>query len=134
MTIRAASMIFLTGMALLPAAVPQTVAESSALFAGDAMARSPQGAARPIRINVAIWKFARSAGAQQIPSRDFYLARLVSGDVGTVIDGVRTQRAPEDLWTVKAGSSMQVEVLGEFAVIETIAVGAPAGPGGANRP
>ena len=133
MTIRAASMIFLTGIALFPAANPQAAAQSTALFEGDAIARSPQGAARPVHVSVAIWKFSRGAGAQQIPSRDFYLARLVSGDVGTVIDGVRVQRAPDDLWTVKAGSSMQVEVLGQFAVIETIAIGSSAGRR-ANRP
>ncbi len=60
------------------------------------------------------------------------IARAVGGDVRTVIDGERVDRAPEDLWVVPAGSSMRIEAINEYASIETIAIG-PARPAARHR-
>jgi hypothetical protein len=50
----------------------------------------------------------------------FYVARLVSGNISTTIDGQTSKRLPGDYWAVKAGATMQVKVLGAVAVLETI--------------
>lgn len=56
----------------------------------------------------------------EIPQRGFYIAHLLSGSISTTIDGETTEQPPGAYWTVKAGATMQVKVLGEFAVLETI--------------
>jgi hypothetical protein len=57
---------------------------------------------------------------QEIPLRGFYVAHLLSGSISTTIDGETTKQPPGAYWAVKAGAAMQVRVLGEFAVLETI--------------
>jgi len=52
--------------------------------------------------------------------RGFYTAHLLSGIISTTIDGQTTAHLPGDYWTVKPGAIMQVKVIGEVAVMETI--------------
>jgi len=87
---------------------------------------SKSGALQPAHISIQSWGLSgdrgRSAIAQHIPLQGFYVAHLLSGGISTTIDGQTTKRLPGDYWTVKAGTTMQVRVLGEYAMLETIAV------------
>ncbi len=132
MTNRAALIAVVAALAAPFAAHGQTTLQSHALYDGDTTARSPKGAARPLHVSVRLWELGSAAGLQRVPLAGFYLARAVGGDVRTVIDGERVDRAPEDLWVVPAGSSMRIEAINEYASIETIAIG-PARPAARHR-
>jgi hypothetical protein len=84
------------------------------------------GAAQPAHLTVQSWGLVgqrgRNGTAHEIPLRGFYVAHLLSGAVLTAVDGQTAKRLPGDYWTVKAGSAMQVKVLGEYAMLETIVV------------
>ena len=50
------------------------------------------------------------------------MAHLLSGQILATVDGQTTQHLPGDYWTVKAGATMRVRVVGEVAVLETTVV------------
>jgi hypothetical protein len=106
-------------------AMAQSLSPRQAFEANLAM-QAKNGAAHPVHVTVQSWGLAdqrgRSGPPHEIPLRGFYVAHLLSGDVSTIMDGQTTKRAPGDYWTVRAGSTMQVKVLGEYAVLETILV------------
>src|SRR5262249_11448758 len=95
-------------------------------FEGRTTTPAKEGVTQGVHVSVQSWKIAghrdRDEVAQEIPLRGFYVAQLLSGDISTTIDGQTTRRAPGDYWTVKTGATMQVKVLGEFAVLETTVV------------
>jgi hypothetical protein len=81
------------------------------------------GASAPVHVNIQAWGIGRRSddSMQEMP-RGFYIAHLLSGAVSTTANGVTAQKTPGDYWTVKAGETMQIKVIGQFAVLETIAV------------
>jgi hypothetical protein len=94
-------------------------------FAADTITPARNGVTQTIHINVQSWAIAGKRGngtTHEIPLRGFYLAHLLGGDVAATIDGQTTERIPGSYWAVKAGATMKVKVLGEFAVLETIAL------------
>lgn len=79
--------------------------------------------AQPIRVSIQSWGIAgQDHAAREIPLHGFYVAHLISGHISATIDGQSVDHLPGDYWGVKLGSSMQVRVLGEVAVLETIVV------------
>jgi quercetin dioxygenase-like cupin family protein len=56
-----------------------------------------------------------------IPLPGFYIAHLISGHMLATIGDKTTEHLPGDFWSVPSGSSLQVKVLGEAAVLETTA-------------
>jgi hypothetical protein len=58
----------------------------------------------------------------EVPMRGFYLAHLLGGNLSATVDGQTTQHMSGDYWAVKPGATMQVNVNGEFAVLETTVV------------
>jgi hypothetical protein len=82
------------------------------------------GSTQPVHVTVQSWGIAgqrsQNGTAQEIPLRGFYVAHLLSGHISAMINGRTTEHLPGDYWTIKAGSTMQVKVLGEFAMLETI--------------
>src|SRR5262245_38475060 len=93
------------------------------VFEGSTTTPAKTGAVQPVQVSVQLWKIAgRNGATQEMPLRGFYIAHLLAGQVSSTIDQRSTQRAPGDYWTVKVGSAMQIKVLGEFAVLETIVV------------
>jgi quercetin dioxygenase-like cupin family protein len=112
-------------------ATPLASAEAQALlpapvFEGKTTTPIKSGATQPVHITVQSWEIAgqrnRNGPSHGIPLHGFYVAHLLSGDISTTIDGQTTKHFPGDYWTVKTGATMQVKVLGEFAVLETIVV------------
>jgi hypothetical protein len=90
------------------------------VFESNTTVSVQNGATKPIHVKVESWDIAgQNHRTQEIPMRGFYLAHLLSGDISAAIDGQTTNHAPGDYWTVKPGATMQVKVLGEFAVLET---------------
>ena len=59
---------------------------------------------------------------QTLPVSGFVVMSLRSGRLETIIDGTATRRAPEDFWTANEGSAVQLRVLGQNAILETITV------------
>jgi quercetin dioxygenase-like cupin family protein len=78
------------------------------------------GATQAVHVVVQSWGI--TGQEREIPLRGFYVAHLLSGQVSTTIDGQTTGHLPGDYWTVKAGASMRVKVVGEAAVLETTVV------------
>jgi hypothetical protein len=96
----------------------QTLFDSTTATAADA----GQGG----HFNVVSWQLGGPKNAtHDIPLRGFYVAHLLTGAVATTIDGVTTTQPPDAYWTIKAGATMQVKVLSEFAVLETIVAAKP---------
>jgi hypothetical protein len=92
---------------------------SVSVFEGTAPAATAGG--QPVRVTVQSWAIpSRHGELYELPLRGFYVAHLQAGDIATTIDGQTTAREPGSFWTVKSGASMQVKVLSEFAVLETI--------------
>jgi hypothetical protein len=106
-------------------AIAQTL-EASPVFEGAITAPTKDGAAQPAKISVQSWELSNQEGAaQEIPLRGFYVAHLLSGDIATTVDGQTAERVPDAYWTVKEGATMQVKVVSELAVLETIAATKP---------
>ncbi len=106
-------------------AIAQTL-EASPVFEGAITAPTKDGATQPAKISVQSWELSNQEGAaQEIPLRGFYVAHLLSGDIATTVDGQTAERVPDAYWTVKEGATMQVKVLSELAVLETIAATKP---------
>jgi quercetin dioxygenase-like cupin family protein len=125
-TKRVAAITALVSIAIpLAGTIAQTLSPSP-VFEADTTTTAKNGAAQSVHVNVQSWGIAgqKNGAMHEIPLRGFYVAHLLSGAISTTIDGQTTEQAPGDYWTVKAGETMQVMVLGEFAVLETIAVAA----------
>jgi quercetin dioxygenase-like cupin family protein len=106
-------------------AVAQTL-EPRPVFEGTVTAPVKNGAAQPANISVQSWELPNQEGAaHEIPLRGFYVAHLLSGDISTTVDGQTAAHVPGDYWTVKPGATMQVKVLSELAVLETIVATKP---------
>jgi hypothetical protein len=103
----------------MPEAMAQTLSPTP-VFDGNTTIPAKNGATQAVHINVQSWAIAGQE--QEIPLQGFYLAHLLSGRISATIDGQTTQHLPGDYWTVKAGSAMRVEVVGEVAVLETTVV------------
>jgi hypothetical protein len=79
--------------------------------------------AQPVRVSIQSWGIAgQDHAVREIPLPGFYVAHLISGHISATIDGHTIDHLPGDYWGVKLGSAMQVKVLGEVAVLETIVV------------
>jgi quercetin dioxygenase-like cupin family protein len=98
---------------------------------GQALAPTPvfeettttSGPEQPVRVSIQSWGISgQDHAAHEIPLPGFYVAHLISGHISATIDGRTVEHLPGDYWGVKLGSSMQVKVLGEVAVLETILV------------
>jgi hypothetical protein len=87
------------------------------------MARPNAGASAEIHLSIKSWgiKGDRRGGGvlQEIPLHGFYLAHLLSGEITATIGGETTRHSPGDYWAVKPGATMQVKVLGDYAMLET---------------
>jgi hypothetical protein len=96
---------------------------SEVLFSGKATVRSSKGKTQPLRVNIRRLSLdAQDNEGQSIPVTTFSIMTVYSGRIETTIDGKRAVRSAGDYWTVKAGSIMKAKVLGENAVLQTIAV------------
>lgn len=103
----------------LVAALAQTALSPRSVFEGTAPAATPGG--QSVHVTIQTWAIpSRHGQLYELPLRGFYVAHLRSGDIATTIDGQTIEREPGAFWTVKSGAAMQVKVLGEFAVLETI--------------
>ena len=117
---RVAAILALCSLALpLAGAIAETLTPTL-VFEGNMTTLAKNGATQAVHIVVQSWGI---GAAQEIPLRGFYVAHLLSGQIVTTIDGQTTAHLPGDYWTVKAGATMQVKVVGEVAVLETIVVG-----------
>jgi hypothetical protein len=109
----------------LAGAVAQNISPAK-VFDGSTAIPAKNGATETVHLNVEMWRIVGKRGgkepAKEIPLRGFYVAHLLSGDISAAIDGQVTQHLPGDYWLVKTGATMQVTVLGEHAVLETIVV------------
>jgi hypothetical protein len=122
-------MVIINAAACVASAIPTAdVAPAQTLsprmeFDARMMAQTKDGTPQPVHVTIQSWGLSEQRGQngslQEIPLRGFYVAHLLSGELSTTIDEQTVKRAPGDYWTVKSGSTMQVMVLGEYAVIET---------------
>jgi quercetin dioxygenase-like cupin family protein len=105
--------------------VAQTL-EPRPVFEATLAAPVKNGAAQPANISIQSWELPNQEGAaHEIPLRGFYVAHLLSGDVSVTVDGQTAAYVPGDYWAVKPGATMQVKVLSELAVLETIVAAKP---------
>ena len=120
MTKRVAAMTALVAIAIpLAGAMAQALAPTP-VFEGHATTPAKDGATQAVHVSVQLWAIAGQE--HEIPLRGFYVAHLISGQMSATIDGQSTEHLPGDYWTVKAGASMRVKVVGEVAVLETTVV------------
>jgi quercetin dioxygenase-like cupin family protein len=109
--------------ALVAIAVPLAGAMAQALsptvvFEGNTTTPAKNGAIQTVHIVVQSWAIAGQE--HEIPLRGFYVAHLLSGQISTTINGETATQPTGPYWTVKAGATMRVKVVGEVAVLETI--------------
>jgi hypothetical protein len=103
-------------------AVAQTKLTPNSLFEGS-VTTTLKDASQPGRVSVQSWEIpSRNGATQDIPLTGFYVAHLLSGRIAATIAGQTTAHEPGSYWTVNAGATMQVKVLSELAVLETIVV------------
>jgi hypothetical protein len=123
MTERVAQIAALVSMAIpLAVAVAQTLSPTP-VFEGRTTTLTKSGAMQPVGINVQSWEMSGPKDVtHDIPLRGFYLAHLLSGEISTTIGGQTTKQEAGAYWTVAPGGTMQVRVLHQFAVLETIVV------------
>lgn len=83
----------------------------------------------PLRIEIKDWHFVRTPEGVRIPSADFYLAQLKSGQIDTEMAGKKEHRKPGDIWAVAAGESMTVifPLHSQSAQLQTITITLGAG-------
>jgi hypothetical protein len=113
----AAAVLILTAIPLA-SAIGQALAPTP-VFEETTTTSAPQ----PVRVSIQSWGIAgRDHATYEIPLPGFYVAHLISGHISATIDGQTVDHLPGDYWGVKLGSAMQVKVLGEVAVLETIVV------------
>ncbi len=94
---------------------------STQLFQGKATTVGKKGKQVPVTISIQSWGLSRQEHViHDIPLRGFYVAHLLTGHIAETIQGQTTEHLPGDYWTVKDGATMQVNVLGQSAVLETI--------------
>jgi EutQ-like cupin domain len=106
----------------LAGAIAETLSPTP-VFEGKTTTPAKDGTIRTVHVIVQSWEIAgQDRETQEIPLRGFYVARVLSGEISTTVDGQTTQHLPGDYWTVKAGATMKVKVIGEFAVLETTVV------------
>ena len=106
----------------LAGVMAETLAPTT-MFEGVVPAAANNRTAQPGQVSVQSWELGGPKGvAHEIPLHGFYVAHLLSGSISTTIDGETAKPAPGAYWTIKTGATMQVKVLGEFAVLETIVV------------
>jgi hypothetical protein len=92
-------------------------------FEGSTTTAARGGADQPVHVVAQSWEMSGpQSRTHAIPLQRFYIAHLLSGAISTTIDGQTTKPSPGAYWPVKAGSTMQIRVLGEYAVVETIAI------------
>jgi hypothetical protein len=95
-------------------------------FESTATMTARNGTVESAYISLETWGITGERGPNgptyEIPLHGFYVAHLINGVMWTTIDGQTTKRATGDYWTVKPGSAMQVKVIGELALLETIVV------------
>lgn len=58
----------------------------------------------------------------EISEPGFLLVELRGGNVSTVIDGKEEKRVPGDFWTVPAQGKMTIQVTGESAGLDVLAL------------
>jgi hypothetical protein len=103
-------------------AIAQTLSPSP-VFEANMTTPAKNGATQAVHISVQSWGIAgQDRAIHEIPLRGFYVAHLISGSISTTIDGETSKQPPGAYWTVKAGATMQVKVLGAVAVLETTVV------------
>jgi hypothetical protein len=114
-----------TGLVAIATSLGGAMAEPlspTSVFEGKATTLGKNETLQTIRINVQSWGIEGNDRTEEIPLRGFYVAHMISGRVLATIDGQAAEHLPGDYWTIKAGGAMQVKVLGEVTVLETIVV------------
>lgn len=111
-----AAVVLLSG-----AAAAQQTLSPRVLFEGALPTAQQPGGQTGQTTSVKSWELlGKDGAAQDIPLTGFYVAHLVSGRLAATTDGQTANYEPGAYWTVKPGASMQVKVLSEMAVLETI--------------
>jgi quercetin dioxygenase-like cupin family protein len=95
---------------------------SRVLFSGKATVRNSKGKTQTLRVDIRRLGLDADNEGQSISAATFSVMTVYSGRIETTIDGRTAVRSAGDYWTVKAGSVMRAKVLGESAVLQTIAV------------
>ena len=103
----------------LPGVMAQAVSPTP-VYEANTTVPAKNGAAQTVHVSVQSWGI--SGQEREIPLNGFCVAHLLSGQILATVDGQTTQHLPGDYWTVKAGASMKVKVVGEVAVLETTVV------------
>jgi hypothetical protein len=77
--------------------------------------------AQPVRVDIRLWSL---AGAQRIdtldlPFRGLLVVELRAGRIATIIGGRRVERREGEIWSVPAGTTMQLETGDNMATLQT---------------
>ena len=124
MTRHAAVVAALFPMAISGVWAAPPAPSSTPEFQGSAQIAAKNGGIESAHVDVESWAIPGERGPKgptyQIPLQGFYVAHLINGEMWTTVDGQTTKRISGDYWTVKPAATMQVKVLGELALLETI--------------
>lgn len=117
--------VLTTGLLLLATASSLADAQRPAgtIYKGRLFVANANRAPKSAQITLQLWNLEKGDDSPQtLPISGFVVVNLRSGQVETTINGVSEVRVPEDFWTLKAGSTMQIKVLGQSAMLETLIV------------
>jgi len=92
-------------------------------FTGEVMLKSGEGE-RPVTVEIRNWMLGGGLSLPElpIPPEGLMIVQLRGGELTTVIDGEKRERAEGELWTVPAGVRMGLETTDDSAVLQTVVV------------
>ena len=89
-------------------------------FQGTTEVRS-NDRAQPVRVDIRLWSVAgkQRLDTLDLPFRGLLVVELRAGRVTTTIGGKRVERREGEIWSVAAGTTMQVETGDDMATLQT---------------
>jgi hypothetical protein len=80
---------------------------------------------RTVRVDIRLWDIAggQRLNALELPFRGLVIAELRGGSITTVIGGRRVERRAGEIWSVPAGTTMQLETGDDSATLQVTVIG-----------
>jgi len=78
-----------------------------------------------VRVDIRLWSIAggQRIASLELPFRGLTIVEVRGGRVSTIIDGRRVERRVGEIWSVPAGSTMQLETGDDMATLQTTVIG-----------
>ena len=90
-------------------------------FSGRVQAKRKDGTPVELQVTVRDWIVPNFTRIERFPQEGALVVQLRAGEAITVIHGERKTRAVDELWTVPAGTGMELETRNDSVILQTVA-------------